>query len=361
MTAPPFILGTISLTEFSAYWTEHPSIFVAPASEPDPAKRALLVLKWFLTTLKQSYSTRNEKYGSEKKPLNPFLGELFLGKWEDQAGTTHLVSEQVRSLQGYNGQKASFSRTIQIKQIGHAVYTLSSYNETYLITLPAIHIEGLIYGKPFVELNGCTYITSSSGYMAKIDYSGKGWLSGKKNSFIATLFPIGKEKDILYTIEGQWTDSFTIKAGGGSGLKKHSGDPIDSYNAKTAKTTPLIVPPLDQQDPYESNRAWQSVAAGIQKGDMDIVHIEKSKIENAQRELRRKEQAEGREWQRRFFKKLPGNTDDMFEKLARPCGERIEAEKTGGVWRFDESKKTHQAGQGAVVDQPPPSAAPQQV
>lgn len=96
LTAPPFILGTTSLTEFSAYWTEHPSIFVAPASEPDPAKRALLVLKWFLSTLKQQYSSRSDKFGSEKKPLNPFLGEVFLGKWEDVAGTTHLVSEQVR-------------------------------------------------------------------------------------------------------------------------------------------------------------------------------------------------------------------------------------------------------------------------
>lgn len=96
MTAPPFILGTTSLTEFSAYWTEHPDVFVAPASEPDPAKRALLVLKWFLSTLKSSYSSRNDKFGSEKKPLNPFLGELFLGKWQDSAGTTHLVSEQVR-------------------------------------------------------------------------------------------------------------------------------------------------------------------------------------------------------------------------------------------------------------------------
>ncbi len=96
MTAPPFILGTLSLTEFSAYWTQHPSVFVAPAAEKDPAKRAMLVLKWFLSTLKPSYSTRNDKYGSEKKPLNPFLGELFLGKWEDEAGTTELVSEQVR-------------------------------------------------------------------------------------------------------------------------------------------------------------------------------------------------------------------------------------------------------------------------
>jgi len=34
--------------------------------------------------------------GSEKKPLNPFLGEIFLGKWEDDVGTTQLVSEQVR-------------------------------------------------------------------------------------------------------------------------------------------------------------------------------------------------------------------------------------------------------------------------
>lgn len=96
LTAPPFILSSKSLVEFSAYWTEHPSIFVAPAHEQDPQKRALLVLKWFLSTLKQSYASRSDKYGNEKKPLNPFLGELFIGKWVDAAGTTELVSEQVR-------------------------------------------------------------------------------------------------------------------------------------------------------------------------------------------------------------------------------------------------------------------------
>ena len=96
MTAPPFILSTTSLVEFSTYWAEHPSIFVAPAKEKDPAKRAMLVLKWFLSTLKQQYSSRSDKLGSEKKPLNPFLGEVFLGKWQDDAGLTHLVSEQVR-------------------------------------------------------------------------------------------------------------------------------------------------------------------------------------------------------------------------------------------------------------------------
>ena len=239
LTAPPFILSSTSLVEFSSYWAEHPSIFVAPAHEPDPQKRALLVLKWFLSTLKQQYASRSEKFGNEKKPLNPFLGELFLGKWVDDSGITELVSEQVRSvyllswcntvadecfyshhppvtayhihneehgvfLQGYNAQKASFSRTIYVKQIGHAVFSIPTYNETYLITLPNLHIEGLIFGSPFVELNDKTYITSSSGFTAKIDYSGKGWLSGKKNSFTATLYRTGEEKDTLYTITGQW-------------------------------------------------------------------------------------------------------------------------------------------------------------
>lgn len=212
---------------------------------------------------------------------------------------------------------------------------LDAYNEDYLITLPALHIEGLIYGSPFVELNKTTYISSSSGYVAKIDYSGKGWVSGKKNSFTATLYPAGKEKDVLYTVEGQWTDGFSIKEGSG---KKHDS-PIDTYNAKTQKVTPLQVAPVEQQDPLESNRAWSRVAEAIRKGDLDTTSMEKSKIENSQREMRRQEQAEGREWERRFFTRVPGNQDPLFDRLARSIGEKIESDKTGGVWRYAGDKK----------------------
>lgn len=259
----------------------------------------------------------------------------------------HLIRQPLTysQLQGYNAQKASFSRTIQVKQIGHALLEIANFNETYLITLPSLHIEGLIYGSPFVELNKTSHIVSSSGYVAKIDYSGKGWLSGKKNSFAASLFLAGKEREPLYTIDGQWTDTFTIRDG-----RKKVGE-LETYNARTSKTTKLIVAPLDQQDAYESNRAWQQVAAAISKGDMDTVAVEKGKIENAQRELRRKEKSEGREWERKFFKRVPGCT--TFEALAKPVGERIEIEKTGGVWRFDGekaggSKPPSQDGQGGI-------------
>ncbi|RAL01718.1 OSBP family protein [Aspergillus ibericus CBS 121593] len=357
LTAPPFILSSTSLTEYSAYWAEHPALFVAAAREADPEKRALAVLKWFLSTLHQQYCSRSEKLGSEKKPLNPFLGELFLGKWDSDAdvGETTLISEQVShhppatayairnekhgvELQGYNAQKASFSSTIQIKQIGHALLTLTppgadrndpAQQERYLITLPHLHIESLIYGTPFVELEKSTRIASSTGYVAKIDYSGKGWLSGKKNTFSAILYKENEgEKRPLYTVDGQWSDSFVIKDS-----RKHE---VDRFSVKDTKTTPLTLAPIEEQDLYESRRAWRDVAVGIERGDMDAVSVAKTKIENAQRELRKVEKSEGREWDRRFFKRVNDSDDDGFWQLARMLGiTSLESDKTGGVWRFD--------------------------
>ncbi|PGH27444.1 hypothetical protein AJ80_00922 [Polytolypa hystricis UAMH7299] len=365
LTAPPFILSSTSLVEYSAYWAEHPALFVAPAREPNPEKRALLVLKWFLSTLHQQYCTRSEKLGSEKKPLNPFLGELYIGKWEDDGdvGETKLFSEQVSHhppvtayaienekhgvhLQGYNAQKASFSSTINVKQIGHALLTLtppataenpSPERESYLITLPSLHIESLIYGTPFVELNRSTHIVSSTGYIAKIDYSGKGWLSGKKNTFSAFLYHESEgEKKPLYTADGQWSDTFVIKEAWG---KKRE---IEKHSVKASKTTPLAIAALEDQDIYESRRAWRDVAEAIERGDMDTTTIAKSKIENAQRELRRVEREDGREWERRFFKCVDLATGDQeaFVKLANKIGltdsngNGIESDKTNGVWRF---------------------------
>lgn len=233
-------------------------------------------------------------------------------------------------LQGYNAQKASFSRTINVKQIGHAVFSIPAYNETYLITLPNLHIEGLIFGSPFVELNDKTYITSSSGYTAKIDYSGKGWLSGKKNSFTATLYPTGKEKETLYTVNGQWTKSFEIREGG----KK--SEIVDTYDADNSPTTPLIIAPIEEQDPMESRRAWSKVAAAIAAGDMDTTGAEKGKIEVEQREWRIKEKNEGRVWERRYFTRV--ESDAVLNTLGPVISLAADADKTGGIWRFDEEK-----------------------
>lgn len=162
-------------------------------------------------------------------------------------------------------------------------------------------------------------------------------MSGKKNSFTATLYPTGKEKDTIYTVKGQWNKSFDITEG------KHNI--IGTYDAEANPTTPLTVAPIEQQDPMESRRAWQKVAAGIAVGDMDITGAEKTKIEESQRALRKQEQAEGRTWERRYFSKV--ESDAVLNQLAPAIGLLPEADKTGGIWRFDETKAQSQASKAS--------------
>ncbi|RMD41451.1 hypothetical protein DV735_g3709, partial [Chaetothyriales sp. CBS 134920] len=387
LTAPAFILSTQSLVEFSAYWTENLPVFIAPTQEPDPGLRALLVLKWLINTLKQQYSSRSEKLGSEKKPLNPFLGELFLGHWEDERfGRTRLISEQVSHhppvtaysikndklgihLQGYNGQKASFSSTIHVKQLGHALLTLTppgaaaGATETYLITLPELHIESLIYGTPFVELSKHIHIASSTGYIGKIDFAGRGWISGKKNSFTAVLWKDGdgSESKPLYSGHGQWSGEFKLHEGG----PKSHGKEIETFLPAKSPLSPLVVAPIEQQDVFESRRAWFNVAESIEQGDMEKTSHYKSRIEQAQRALRKKEQEENREWERAFFTTVPAERsavtaatktigpaaverERVFHQLVAvltshhsvgsSTWDGIAPDKTNGVWRLDEHK-----------------------
>jgi hypothetical protein len=243
-------------------------------------------------------------------------------------------------LEGYNAQKATFTRTINIKQIGHAVLTVPNGGDAapdkYLITLPALHIEGLYLGTPFIELEGATYITSSTGFTAKIDYSGKGWLSGKKNSFTASLYPAGKEKEVLYNITGQWTKTFEVHSG--SQKANSSANLLETWEPAQHPTTKLQIAPREAMHPLESRRAWAGVATGIAKGDMDLVSVEKGKIEHAQRELRQKEKSEGRLWQRRYF--TVQVADHVLSSYAGRVGlsDHGDSDKTGGLWRFDAAK-----------------------
>jgi hypothetical protein len=61
------ILSPVSLTEFPAYWCEHPGLFAEISEGTTPQDRMERVLRWFIATLKGQYTTRNEKMGSEKK------------------------------------------------------------------------------------------------------------------------------------------------------------------------------------------------------------------------------------------------------------------------------------------------------
>lgn len=65
---------------------------------------ASLAQKYFIATLKGQYTTRESQTGSEKKPLNPILGELHFGEWNTSSGPTKLTVEQVSHHPPVTGQ-----------------------------------------------------------------------------------------------------------------------------------------------------------------------------------------------------------------------------------------------------------------
>ncbi|CAO1637830.1 unnamed protein product [Parajaminaea phylloscopi] len=317
LTAPSFILSPVSLTEYPSYWGEHPELFAACAGGQDDIVKMVSVLRWFIGTLKGQYTARNTSMGSEKKPLNPILGELFLGKWpDDKVGETRLTAEQVShhppvtayhlqnekagvTLEGHSGQKTSFSgRSIQVKQVGHAVLRVANdqgAEDLYLITLPNIVIEGLWYGAPYLELSGTSHIISSTGYLATINYAGKGYFSGKPHSYKATVSSVSQPNSAFYSVEGEWAGKSSFKG------KAPDGSSNSVFWDANSDRREVQVAPLEEQGPMESRNVWKTVSEGIRKQDYDTASRDKSRIENEQREKRKKEVSNAQPHQLEYF------------------------------------------------------------
>ena len=285
----------------------------------------------------------------KKKPLNPILGELFLGHWEDEDnGITELVVEQVShqppitayrirnekhgvTMEGYHVQKTYFRGRPCIERIGQVILHLDAFDEDYLITLPGMHLEGLIPPPPYPELEGKNFIIGSNGMMAEIDYSGRGWLRGKKNSFHAKLFREEQPKAPLFTAEGQWS-------GGEFTIYDSTGKQVEVFDTATVPNIPAIVlKPIAGQDLLESRRVWHKVAVAIEKGDLSVASREKNRLEEDQRVMRKKEKAEGVEWETRYFE--PGKWD-VADRLLAKIGKEIRREDTKGIWRWKGLQQT---------------------
>lgn len=355
ITAPPFVLDTKSVVELPAFWAERPSLFVAPAAPDDPAERALFVLRWFLASLRnQQYAGRPED-DPVKKPLNAFLGECFLAKWQDDSGVTTLVSEQVSHhppvtacrvwnedhgvfAEGFTRQEITLNLgSIAIKQTGHALLTLRTRgDETYLIPLPDVKLKGILSGLSgaYPELDGSYTIPCTSGYYSVVEFSGKSLLgSGSKNEFVARLHAPGKsEQDPLYTVAGNWNQSFTIY----KGAETSESAATETLVLDDLPTVPLTLlqEDLDEQDPWESRRAWRGVHEALLKGDMSATAKAKSAVEQGQRDMRKDEEACGKTWETLFFK--PDNEDAVASSLYRSILRELDPEDTVAIWKFDE-------------------------
>jgi hypothetical protein len=373
ITAPPFILAPQSLTEFPSYWAERPSLFAAPAHEPSAQRRALLVLKLYLASLQRQYYVGRTVKEGLKKPLNPFLGELFFCEFRDHdltsekasTSTVRVVSEQVSHhppttacflstddesvrAEAYSTQHTTLSGTsVMVRQHGHALLTVDKYNETYLLPLPDVSARGVLTGVPWPELNDTYKIVSSSGFTAEMKFTGKKLWGGERNVFEASVYATADpEKTALFTVKGNWSSRFKIFDA--------QGDEIEVFDLADPENqpVPMSLKAVEEQSPWESKRAWEETFEAIRQGDHSAVVHHKSKLENAQRQMRKQEQADGQEWETMFFTRsedadtdLDDVADQLFAQLDSGEAERL---RGPSCWRFDKEKEERwKKGQGS--------------
>lgn len=231
--------------------------------------------------------------------------------------------------EGYTRQEITFTGSVNIQQIGHAVLHLDAFDEDYLIPLPNVKVKGILTGGPYPELHGSYAIVSSAGFVAEVDFTGKGFLGvgGQRNHVVAAVYRAedAKRKEAIFTAEGSWSDSFV--------MKDRDGKEIEAYDVASAPATEFRTPLVEQQDPWESRKAWQGVIDSIHAGNMQGVADSKSALENGQRELRKKGETSEEAWEAMFFRREKSNP--IAEKLLSVVGGSFDANDTRGAWRFD--------------------------
>ncbi len=372
MTGPPSLLAPSSVVEVGQCWAQRPSIFTAPALEPCSQKRALLVLRWFLASLRSqlyigvdhpannSCNSPATKPASSapstsiRKPLNAFLGELFLATFPSPCpetnNTTHLVAEQVSHhppitamhvsspehgirADGYARVEMTFNGSVNIRQLGHATLHIDRFDEDYLVPLPDVKVRGFLSGCMYPELGGVYTIVGSSGWVSEVRFWGEGLVRGKKNSFEARVYHQATPKQAVYEVAGCWNEGWTVKECG-------TGEVIEVYEVDAPENgaVPMVTEPLERQDPWESRRAWGGVLEGLRVGDMRTVVAEKSKIEEAQRRMRASEAKRGTAWEPLLFQSLLAEEHDVFHRLSKGLAWPLQQDKTKGVWRVDDDR-----------------------
>jgi hypothetical protein len=345
ITAPPFVLAENSTVEIPQYWCDHAHLFVRQAWGETEEQRALNVLESFMSSLRnQQYAGRDESEGI-KKPLNAFLGELFMGKWEDdELGQTRLVAEQVSHhppitacyiwndkhgvrAEGFTEQEITFSGNVSIKQKGYSVLHIDKYDEDYLMPVPDVKVKGLLGGKPYPELQGSYSLISSTGYVSQIKFEGKSFFGGgQKNGFTARMFHVDRPKETVYEAKGAWNGESTFQ-------DARTGKAIETMDFAALKTLPLQIDDVAEQDPWESRRAWGDVIAALRRGDMKGSTDAKSVVEQGQRQMRKEEAAKGTTWKHRFFKSV--ERDAVFDKLSQHDPSSFTVDRAGGIWKVD--------------------------
>ncbi|KAF5615862.1 oxysterol-binding protein [Fusarium sp. NRRL 25303] len=231
---------------------------------------------------------------------------------------------------GYACVEMTFNGSVNNRQIGHTILHINRFDEDYVLPLPDVQVRGLLAACFYPEITGSYRIVSSSGYSSRITFSGAGLVRGARNRFEASVFHQKAPETHLYEISGVWSESWVIKDG-------KTGEILEIYQVDAPENGPaqMELEPIENQDPWESRRAWKDTIEQLQAGNLRAAAAAKHEVEAAQRLLREQEKDRGEEWRPLLFQSHPGASHQVFQDLTRGTQWTLSDIRTKGVWRLD--------------------------
>ncbi|KAJ3206152.1 hypothetical protein HDU67_008355 [Dinochytrium kinnereticum] len=305
VTLPTFVLEPRSMCERITDFMSHPNIVLKSSRKINPLDRFIDVVAFFLS----GWHIRPK---GVKKPFNPILGEFFRCTWSFPDTTRSIyICEQVShhppmSAYFYASPENDFYVTGDLrpksKFLGNSAATFmqgstrirfsppdDSDGEEYVITFPNMYARGLLFGTMYIELGDAGEVRCErSGLVCQLDFKTKGFFSGDYNSLAGKICKIGEGGGIVAKLSGKWSDTIFIERLDGSMAGKRT-----LFEVEKSDIQPKVVEDLKDQEEFESR--------SLQAKDIDTATFEKTLIEENQRQLIKKREAENVHWKPRFF------------------------------------------------------------
>ncbi|KIY45736.1 Oxysterol-binding protein [Fistulina hepatica ATCC 64428] len=313
VTFPTFVLEPRSMLERITDFMSHPDLIFGADKCAEPEERFMRVLQYYLAGW-------HIKPKGVKKPYNPVLGEFFRCRYDYPNGTQGFyVAEQVShhppvsaffyitpenrvSIIGELRPKSKFlGNSVSTTMEGENRVTLLGLPEDgdYVVTMPNMYARGILFGKMVLELGDtCQARNDRHGLLCDIEFKTKGFFSGIYNA-IAGRVRCGQED--IGEISGRWSHIMEFKDNR-TNKKRVLFDAVKDGQKISTKW----VPPQSEQEPNESRRLWADLTKAIINKDMEAATEAKSKVEDAQRDRRRRLEESSAAHVPRFFKKKDG-------------------------------------------------------
>lgn len=337
ITLPTFILEKKSMLERITNQLQFPDIVLDAHQEKDELQRFVKIVKWYLAGWHIAPK-------AVKKPLNPVLGEHFTCYWDlpnkqqafyiaeqtchhpPESAYFYMIPESNIRVDGVVIPKSRFlGNSSAAIMAGETILQFLDMKdkdgkpEKYTLSQPNIYARGILFGKMRMEV-GDHMIIKGPKYEVDVEFKTKGFISGTYDA-IEGVIKDKKGKE-YYQISGKWNDIMYIKDLG----EKHAKKTVlfDTHKNKPLKPK---VRPLEEQGEYESRRLWKKVTDALAVRDHEVATEEKFKIEDYQRQLRKKRLEDGVEFHPKLFRKAnPGDDIDHYIYKHIPEGDDYEAQ-----------------------------------